>query len=380
MTLTELALCHLKRRPGRAVILLLGLGVSVATVVGLLAITLTMEKQLGEELRSSGVRVVISPARQEWNFTYAGFPVGPGLSYQVADLPADTCTRLETVDDIDLVAPKLLELAAGPLGDEVLVVGVEWEAERKMRPYWQVRGAYPQGEGEVLLGSHLGELWGIGPGGGVSLLGRQYRVAGVLEETGQEEDGLLFLSLEELRRRLGRPGALTFVEARAPYRVDLADRLAELLPEAEVSLVRNVGEARLALLEQIRSLVPLVTVVAAMAGALLVAAMEFSAVRERTREVGILRALGYRQRRVLQVFLVEVLILSTGAAVVGYGVGLAAARILLSLLDPSSGMMGLYPQLGLLVWAGAVAVGLLGAYFPARHSSCLDPARALRFL
>ncbi|MEW5934262.1 MAG: hypothetical protein AB1816_11845, partial [Bacillota bacterium] len=110
MTRTSLALCHLRRRPGRALLLLLGLAAAVATVVGLLAITGTMESALGEELRAGAARVVITPPRQEWDFTYAGFAVGPGLSYGMADLPADTVPRVQEAGGIDLVAPKLLEL------------------------------------------------------------------------------------------------------------------------------------------------------------------------------------------------------------------------------------------------------------------------------
>lgn len=72
MSLSALALSHLRRRPGRAAILLLGLTVGVAMVTGSLAMAWTMEKEIGEELRASGIRAIISPARQEWSFTYAG--------------------------------------------------------------------------------------------------------------------------------------------------------------------------------------------------------------------------------------------------------------------------------------------------------------------
>ncbi len=379
MTRTGIALCHLRRRPGHALLLLLGLAAAVAAVVGLLAITGTMESALGEELRASAVRVVITPPRQEWDFTYAGFAVGPGLSYGMADLPADTLPRVQEAGGTDLVAPKLLELISGPEGD-TLAVGVDWEAERNMRTYWQVRGRYPEGDDEVLLGSHLAGLWGAGPGSQVRLWDRTYRVAGVLEESGKEEDGVLFLSLAELRRRVNRPGGLTFVEVRVAPGADPVGHLAALLPGAEITAIRTEGEARMAILGQIRAMVPLVAALAAMAGCLLVGAAEASSVRDRTREVGVLRALGYGQRDVLEIFLVEVLILGSGAALAGYAGGMALARFLLPVLDPASPTVGWHPRLGLLAWVATVAVALISAYLPARRSSRIDPVRALRFL
>ncbi|MEW6398276.1 MAG: ABC transporter permease [Bacillota bacterium] len=380
MTRTALALCHLRRRPGLSLLLLLGLAAGVATVVGLLAITRTMEGELGEELHAGALRVVISAPRQEWDFTYAGFPVGPGLSYRAEDLPTDTVARVEQAGGIDVVAPKLLELIPGPAGDETLAVGVDWEAERRMRTYWQVRGRYPEREDEILLGSHLADLWGTGPGGQVRLSGRAYWVAGVLEETGKEEDGVLFLSLAELRRRVSRPAGLTFVELRSAPGADPVARLKALLPGVEITPIRTEGEARLAILGQIRSMVPLVAVLAAMTGCLLVGATEAASVRDRTREVGVLRTLGYGQRDVLEIILVEVLMLGSGAAVVGYGAGISLARLLLPALDPASPPVGWHPLLGLLAWLGTLAVAVASACFPARHASRIDPVRALRFL
>ncbi|MEW5934896.1 MAG: ABC transporter permease, partial [Bacillota bacterium] len=273
----------------------------------------------------------------------------------------------------------LLELIPGPEGD-TLVVGVDWEAERKMRTYWQVRGKYPEADDEVLLGSHLAELWRAVPGSQVRLWDRTYRVAGVLEESGKEEDGVLFLSLAELRRRVKRPEGLTFVELRAAPGADAAGRLAALLPGAEITAIRTEGEARMAILAQIRAMVPLVAALAAMAGCLLVGAVEAASVRDRTREVGILRALGYGERDVLEIFLLEVLILGSGAALVGYAGGTALARFLLPVLDPASPAVGWHPRLGLLAWVATVAVALISAYLPARRSSRIDPVRALRFL
>lgn len=96
-----------------------------------------------------------------------GLPVGPRLSYQLADLPPGTLATLAGAEAIDLVAPKLLELTAGPRGEETLVVGVEWGPERQMRAYWRARGSYPQRDREVLLGARHPGVGAAGHGDGL---------------------------------------------------------------------------------------------------------------------------------------------------------------------------------------------------------------------
>lgn len=381
----SLALAHLRRSPAKAALLALGLAIGVATVATLLSITWTMERVLGDTLRSSGVTARITPARQEWSFSYAGLSVG-SASYQAVDLPADTLDAVDRMAGADVVAPRLLQLVSGPDGGDALAVGVDFAAERQLRPYWQVTGRYPESPSEVVLGDHLAKLWQIGEGGRVRLQGRDYRVTGVLGETGQEEDGLAFLSLPEVQSMAGRPGALTFIEARTSVGLERQEawrgQLAVSLPGTEVVLVRNVDEARLSLLDKIRAFSPLATLIALVAGALLVAASQFASTRERTREVGVLRAMGYRSRHVMEALLAEVVVLGTAAAALGYAGGLGAAKALLPLLDAATpaAAVAWSPGLGMLLWAGAVGLCIAAAFVPARQIAATDPAEALRFL
>ncbi len=379
------ALAHLQRRSAKAVLLVLGLAIGAATVSTLLTVSWTMEAVLGDALRSTGVTARVTPERRQWAFSYAGLSVG-SAAYQAQDLPAGTLERLAGVPGSVLVAPKLLELTSGPDGASVLAVGVAWDAEVKLRPYWRVSGFYPRTGAEVLLGSHLARLWDARVAGRVRLFGRAYRVAGILEETGQEEDGLVFMSLPELQERAGRPGAVTFAEVRTSAGLEGQDRwreeLGRALPGTEVTLVLSVEQARLGLLDRIRAFTPLAAVVAVAAGALLVAASQLSSVRERTREVGLLRAVGYRTGHVMQVFLTEVVVGGTAAGILGYSGGVATAKLLLPLLDPATpaSAVGWYPGLGAAIWAGSVGLSLLAAYVPARQGALADPAEALRFL
>jgi ABC-type antimicrobial peptide transport system permease subunit len=99
-------------------------------------------------------------------------------------------------------------------------------------------------------------------------------------------------------------------------------------------------------------------------------------VTERTREIGVRRAVGARSRDVLVQFLVEAVVLSMAGGVAGIGVGFLASAGIEQLLEwptrVSPGAIGL-------AFAIAVAVGVFFGYYPARKASQLDPIDALRY-
>jgi len=100
------------------------------------------------------------------------------------------------------------------------------------------------------------------------------------------------------------------------------------------------------------------------------------AVTERTREIGLRRAVGARSRDVLVQFLVEAVTLSALGGVVGVAAGFLAAAGIESLLEwptrVSPGAVGL-------AFAIAVFVGVFFGFYPARKASQLDPIDALRY-
>ena len=99
------------------------------------------------------------------------------------------------------------------------------------------------------------------------------------------------------------------------------------------------------------------------------------AVKERTREIGVRRAVGARRRDVLLQFLAEALALSAVGGVIGIALGFATSFALTVLLDwpthMSAGAIGL-------AFGISAAIGLFFGFYPARRAARLDPINALR--
>jgi putative ABC transport system permease protein len=104
------------------------------------------------------------------------------------------------------------------------------------------------------------------------------------------------------------------------------------------------------------------------------------AVAERRQEIGLFRALGFRQRHVMRIILSEAALVSLMAGAVGWLAGMGAATVLAPRLVNTSTAVGWNPWLAAGAMVGALLIGSLGSLYPAISAARLDPTTALRSL
>jgi putative ABC transport system permease protein len=109
-------------------------------------------------------------------------------------------------------------------------------------------------------------------------------------------------------------------------------------------------------------------------------------VRERTKEIGTLKAIGFSKWVILRQFMLEGILLSLIAGILGIGMGTFAAPSLSSLLLPtaeggatSAVNVSISPQLMLLAFGAAILLGAVGSLYPAWRASKIRPAEAMRY-
>jgi putative ABC transport system permease protein len=104
-------------------------------------------------------------------------------------------------------------------------------------------------------------------------------------------------------------------------------------------------------------------------------------VRERTDEIGIFRAVGFRRSHIMRIVFLEAGIISGLAGIIGYGLGLGCAQAALALLSEShGGHVPFNPALAVGSLVLALALGLAASAYPAAMAARLDPNEALRAL
>ncbi|TRO84133.1 ABC transporter permease [Desulfuromonas acetexigens] len=385
MKLRTIAFNNLRRRKARLAFLLAGLLIGIATVVTMLSLSAAMTAEVQHQMENFGANILITPKTDELSLSYGGITLG-GVSVDPREIPEADLARIETIPNrrnIAAVAPKVLG-AVEVKGERVLLMGVAADREFQLKRWWSIEGRPLVERNELVAGHSVARRLGLKPGDSVEIEGFPFTVTGILRETGSQDDDLLIASLPTAQILLDKPGLVSLVEVAAlcgdcPVE-EMVEQIAAVLPEAKVGAIQQVVKSRLHAIEQFQVFAFGVAMVVILIGALVVFVTMMGSVNERTREIGIFRALGFRRAHVARLILIEAATVSLLAGVLGYLAGMLATGLLLPVLAEAHAQ---------LVWDGTLAagslllallVGTLASIYPALHASRLDPTTALRTL
>lgn len=235
---------------------------------------------------------------------------------------------------------------------------------------------------QVILGSQAAESLHTGVGDTIELGGRRFQVCGIYE-TGvswEEQGGVA--TLRDVQTISGRPRKVTMYGVKLEHPEEAEAMVAAInatFPEVHAALSSEWAEETPDM-QTSRGMLDGVAYMAVAVGGVGVMNTMLMSVLERTREIGVLRALGWRRRRVLALILQEALLLG----LLGGAVGIATAFIL-GALAAAAPMIGSYldpawePDILARAVAIALALGLVGGLYPAWKATRMAPIEALRY-
>ena len=366
--------------------LTIGLMVGIATIVTLVTLTSSMSRDIERKMDEFGANILITPLNKDLAMNYGGVSLGM-VTFDQREIREEDLASIKSIansKNISAVAPKVL--GGIKVGErDALLVGVDFDSELKMKQWWKIFGDAPKGDNEVLLGSEASKVLNAGSGENITIKGESFKVAGVLDQTGSQDDALLFASLPKAQKLLGKVGKITLAEVAAlcsgcPIG-DMVTQIAEKLPDAKVSAIQQVVEGRQKALDQFKRFSYAMAGVVIFIGSLIVFVTMMGSVNERTVEIGVFRAIGFRKSHIMRIILLEATLVSLLAGLLGYAVGMAGAKLALPFMAESRNAP--------LIWDATVAfgsiilavlLGLLASLYPALHASKMDPTEALRAL
>ncbi len=386
MRLEHIVLHNLRRRKGRAIFLVVGLMIGVATVVTLLSLTDALSQRAQHELENFGANIIITPHSDQMALSYGGVQLG-GVNLVTEEIRQDSLARIDDIPNrrnVATIAPKVLGTIEIE-GQRLMMMGVDPLAEFKLKRWWSIAGRPVQQGRELLVGDAVARRLQLVMGDTVQISGQDFTVVGLLAKTGSQDDQLLITPLLVAQDVLSKQGVVSMVEIAALCHdcpvADMVNQLQQVLPGVDVQAVQQVVKTRMHALDQFRMFAWGVAVTVVIIGALLVFVTMMGAISERTREIGIFRAIGYRRRHVLHLILLEAAIVSALAGVLGYVAGVLATLTALPLLEGGGKAPWHWnPSLALIAIFAAVLVGLLASLQPALRASRLEPSEALRAL
>jgi len=376
---------NLKRRKGKMIFLVLGLFIGIATIVTLLSITESMSRDIEDRLDQFGANIVMVPRSDNLTLSYGGITMG-GVNYQTVEFDEERIPDIRSIEynkNLGIVAPKVLG-AARVNGKDVLLMGVDFETELQLKNWWQFEGTPPSAPNELLIGSQTASTFNLSIGEPLTIGDSDFIITAILKPTGASEDGIIIGDLHAFQTILGKEGKVSMVEIAAFCRdcpiTEMVLQIGEKFPEAKVTALRQAVMSKMQSIDMFRTFSYGIAVLVIFIGSLLVFVTMMGSVNERTREIGIFRAIGFRRGHVMQIILLEAMVVGLVGGMLGFLGGNGIAWAALPLVVKKGTFAGMNYSLGGAALLLSVALSLIASLYPAQKASTLDPSEALRAL
>lgn len=394
---STIAMRFLRQGRAQTLLILFGIAVGVSVIVFVTALIAGLQDNIIERTLGTQAHVRVEAPREVSRIA----PAPEGTIQLVLEDPRPQALRpidnwlqardvLDRLPGVVAVSPVVSGPAFGRRGEaveSVALVGVDLPRYLQVIPLDEnmVEGRLTVGSGNGVVGRQLAEDLGLRLGGKLRLDagdGREaiVNVAGIFELGVRELDArYVYLDLKQAQALLGLPGAVTVIDLTVE---DLfgADRIAARIDgltglQAESWMETN-AQLMNALTSQSMS-TRMISFFVAISVALGIASVLAVSVAQRTREIGILRAMGTRRRQMLQVFLVQGAVLGLAGSLLG---ALAGWGLVAAFNNFGPGLFTVPMPATLIPAAMAVATlaGVGAALVPASRASRLDPVEAIR--
>ncbi len=365
---------NLLRRKIRTLLTVLGICVGVIAIIVLGALADGFKAGYGSMMSGSKADLVLSQ------------PDTMDISYSAVD--EEVGAELEALPEVRAVSGMLQGITQSE--GEAFFIVFAYPEDSFMLERFRIKeglGLYDHIPRElrgtpILLGSAAAEVMDKGVGDTLRVTTSTYRIVGIYETGDAFEDSAALLRLEDGQDLLGkeRQVSLFYIRLKEPgLRARLEERVARQWPDLKLSGTSEFANKQ-SMQAMLQAFVWIIGGLAIVIGGVGMLNAQLMAVFERTREIGVLRAMGWKRRRVLGMILGESVLVCLAGGVLGTWMG----WLLLQLLSKFTVLMGtrtgnIHPGLIAQAMLIVLILGVIGGLYPAWRAARLPPVEALRY-
>lgn len=357
---------NLWRRKARTLLTLTVIGITIGTVLAMQGLLTSVTSVMVDFLGGSAELVVRQKDAADLGYAFLDETIGD----RIASLP-----------QVEGVSGHVFTASIDPQLGPLIIQGLEPNS-LALRDFRIIEGGYLTKNNQMMLGYKTAEAAGVEIGQRFTIAGESYRVVGIYQASTawMELGGVITLSAAQ--GLAGRPGQVTY------FSVDLYDpataaEVAELIearfPETAANLPTELT-TQLPDMQNVNAMSDSLLYMSILIGGVGVMNTMLMAVFERTREIGVLRALGWRRRAILSLILRESLALALLGGVSGAIVGVAMLASL-QFIPQYGALLAVDLNLPLFIniFVISALLGILGGLWPALQATRLQPVEALRY-
>jgi putative ABC transport system permease protein len=370
MTFFSVIVRGLTRRPVRTGLTLLGISIGIAAVVALVGISRGFNQSWAAGMKARGTDVVVS---------------NMGSSLIPKPFSASVRDRIAHLPHVDATCAILVDLMSVENAEMMMVSAREWDgfAWKNLK---SISGRMPRDPAEpaVVLGRTAADVLKKKVGDPIQIETRELTVVGIVDGNAWVENGSIILSLPLFQEITGNQGKINIIDIRVTPSTSVKD--VELLCE-QINRVVPEGRAVVAsehitnseAYRMVQAMSWGTSLLAVLVGVLGVMNTMLMNVFERTQEICVLLALGWKRGRIIRMVLWESALLGLLGGIVGVLIGAVGVKVLgatpaiRGLLEPDLSTRLLATSVAI-----AIAVGVISGLYPAWRSSRLTPSRALQ--
>lgn len=357
---------NIMQRPIRSLVSVTGVALGVALVMLFTGLSRGMSNDL--QRRSQNVRAEIIFTR----------PGSMELTSTTANLSTKYVERLQAIEGVAMAVPVIRYVSQNNRGFGIeFIDGVDWTPFAAMNEMRLVEGRAPEASDEVVIDEVKARNGELAVGGVLKIFGdKPYRVTGIYAP---ESGARVKMTLAAMQEALESAGKCQYILVKAADGVSeqaLAQRIRETLPDNKIQFTREVFTSVEKSIPFLGTFLRVLVGLAALVSALVVMLAMYTTITERTREIGILKAMGASRGYIIGVIEKEAILISALGLVVGFVVALAGGY----LIHRAYGLVFEYDW----TWAAVAALiglggGALGALYPAIRAANLDAVSALSY-
>ena len=360
----KLVIENLKHRPVRTLLSALAIGVQVTMILTLVGISVGMLEDQARRVKGVGADIVVRPP--------ASSAIGWTGNFDEKLIPF-----VRKQPHVAIATGVLIQ----PTGRLTSITGVDFpEFARMSGEFRFLKGHAIEKPDEVVIDEYYAREHDLKPGSIIKVLDRDWRVAGIFE---QGKLARIIMPLEELQKLTANTGKVTAIYIKLD---DAARTDAEIealkksgLGEYQIwSMEELVSQMSVNNVPELKTFMGVVVGLGVVVGFLVVFLSMYTAVLERTREIGVLKALGASPGFILGILLRETALLAAIGSVLGIGFSYVSRWLIMTLV-PGSLMQAIVPEWWPIAAGLALIGALLGATYPGLKAARQDAIEALAY-